>query len=131
MQRRRPRLLSARQNEIEPLDLASPASKHRHESRAANLIAQSASHKQKTAVLTLVDLFCNLKIHLAVLNTAMSPALKACARGVLTFLQIVIVVAFVVSPAVIAALGCLEARKRSRACEIPNVLFDRFRDHAA
>ena len=61
----------------------------------------------------------------------MSPALKACARGVLTFLQIMIVVTFIVSLAVIAALNCLGARKRSRACEIPNVLFDRFRDHAA
>jgi len=61
----------------------------------------------------------------------MSLALKACARGLLTFLQIVIVGAFGVSLAVIAALGCLGARKRSRACEISNVLFDRFRDHAA
>jgi hypothetical protein len=61
----------------------------------------------------------------------MSLALKACARRVLTFLQFIIVVAFVVSLAVIAALGCLGARKRSRASEIPNVLFDRFRDHAA
>jgi hypothetical protein len=61
----------------------------------------------------------------------MSLALKACARGVLTFVQITIVVAFVVSLAVIAALGCLGARKRSRIPEIPNVLFDRFRDYAA
>ena len=61
----------------------------------------------------------------------MSLALKTCARGLLTFLQIIIVVAVVVSLAVIAALSCLGARKRSRACEIPNVLFDRFRDHAA
>jgi hypothetical protein len=61
----------------------------------------------------------------------MSPALKACARGVLTFVQFIIVVAFVVSLAVIAALGCLGARKRSGASEIPNVLFDRFRNHAA
>ena len=60
----------------------------------------------------------------------MSLALKACARGVLTFVQFVIVVAFVVSLGVIAALGCLGARKRSRASEIPSVLFDRFRDHA-
>jgi hypothetical protein len=61
----------------------------------------------------------------------MSPALKACARGVLTFVQFIIVVAFVVSLAVIAALGCLGARKRSGTFEIPNVLFDRFRNHAA
>jgi hypothetical protein len=61
----------------------------------------------------------------------MSLALKACVRGLSTFLQIIIVVTFVVSLAVIAALSCLGARKRSRACEIPNVLFDRFRDHAA
>ena len=61
----------------------------------------------------------------------MSLARKACARGLLTFLQITIVVAVVASHAAIAALGCLGARKRSRACEIPDVLFDRFRDHAA
>lgn len=61
----------------------------------------------------------------------MSLALKTCARGVLTFVQFIIVVAFVVSLAVIAALGCLGARKRSRASEIPNVLFDRVRNHAA
>ena len=61
----------------------------------------------------------------------MSLALKACARGVLTFVQFTIVVAFVVSLALIAALNCFGARKRSRACEIPNVLFDRYGDHAA
>lgn len=61
----------------------------------------------------------------------MSLALKACGRGVLTFVQFVVVTAVVVSLAVIAALNCLGARKRSRVCEIPNVLFDRFRDHAA
>ncbi len=61
----------------------------------------------------------------------MSLVLKTCARGVLIFLQIMIVVTFIVSLAVIATLNCLGARKRSRACEIPNVLFDRFRDHAA
>jgi hypothetical protein len=61
----------------------------------------------------------------------MSPALKTCARGVLTFVEITIVVTCVLSFAAIAALGCLGGRKRSRASEIPNVLFDRFRDHAA
>jgi len=61
----------------------------------------------------------------------MSLALKACARGVVTFVQFMIVVGFVVSLAVIAALGCLGVCKRSRASEIPNILFDRFRDHAA
>ena len=61
----------------------------------------------------------------------MSLALKAFVRGLLTFVEITIVVIFVLSFAVIAALGCLGARKRSRTCEIPNVLFDRFRDHAA
>jgi len=61
----------------------------------------------------------------------MSLALKACARGVLTFVQFTIIAVLVVSLAVIAALNCLGARKRSRACEIPNVLFDRYGDHAA
>jgi hypothetical protein len=61
----------------------------------------------------------------------MSLVLKACARGVLTFAQFTIIAALVVSLALIAALNCLGARKRSRACEIPNVLFDRFSDHAA
>ena len=61
----------------------------------------------------------------------MSLASKACVRGLLTFVEITIVVIFVLSFAVIAALGCLGARKRTRASEIPNVLFDRFRDHAA
>ena len=60
----------------------------------------------------------------ACLNTEMSPALKACARRVLTFVQLVIVVAFVVSLAAIAALSCLGARKRSRASEIPSVPFE-------
>jgi len=60
----------------------------------------------------------------------MSLALKACARGVLTFVQFTIIAAFVVSLAMIAALSCLGERKRSRACEISNVLFDRYGDHA-
>jgi hypothetical protein len=58
----------------------------------------------------------------------MSFALKACAREILTFVQLIIVVTFVVSLAAIAAPDCLGARKRSRPSEIPNVLFDRFRD---
>lgn len=61
----------------------------------------------------------------------MNLILKACARGVLTFVQFTIIAGLVVSLALIAALNCLGARKRSRACEIPNVLFDRFSDHAA
>jgi hypothetical protein len=61
----------------------------------------------------------------------MSLALKAFGRGVLTFVQFSIIAALVVSLALIAALNCLGARKRSRDCEIPNALFDRFRDHAA
>jgi hypothetical protein len=40
--------LSAGQDEIEPLDFAPPASKHRHESKTADPISQSASPKQKT-----------------------------------------------------------------------------------
>jgi hypothetical protein len=61
----------------------------------------------------------------------MNLVLKACARGMLTFVQFTIIAALIVSLALIAALNCLAARKRSRACEIPNVLFDRFSDHAA
>jgi uncharacterized membrane protein len=57
----------------------------------------------------------------------MSFALKVCARGILTFVQFIIVVIFVVSLAAIAAIGCLGTRKRSRSYEIPNVLFDRFK----
>ena len=81
--------------------------------------------------MTLVDLFFVTLRSSACLNIAMSVALKTCVRGLLTFVQFTIVVSCVVSLAVIAALGCLGARKRSRASEIPNVLFDRFRDHAA
>ena len=61
----------------------------------------------------------------------MSLALKVCTRGVLTFVQFTIIAGFVISLAIIAALSCLGARKRSRACEIPNVLFGRYGDHAA
>jgi hypothetical protein len=56
----------------------------------------------------------------------MAPALKAFIRGTLTFFEIIIVVLFITSLAAIAALGCLGARKRNRASEIPSVLFDRF-----
>jgi len=61
----------------------------------------------------------------------MNLVLKACARGVLTFVQFMIIAALVVSLGLIAALNCLAPRKRSRASEIPNVLFGRYRDHAA
>jgi hypothetical protein len=54
----------------------------------------------------------------------MAPALKAFARGTLTFVEIVFVVLFIASLAVIAALGCLLARKRNRESEIPSVLFN-------
>ena len=61
----------------------------------------------------------------------MSLALKACARGVLTFVQFTIIAALVLSLALIAALNCLGARKRNRASEIPNVFLHRYGDHAA
>jgi hypothetical protein len=59
----------------------------------------------------------------------MSFALKACMRGILTLVHFIIVVAFVVSLAAIAALGCLGARKRARASETANMLLDRFGGH--
>jgi hypothetical protein len=61
----------------------------------------------------------------------MTFVVKTCARGVLTFAQFSVVAVCVLSLAVIAALNCLAARKRSRPGEIPNVLFDRIRDRAA
>jgi hypothetical protein len=57
---------------------------------------------------------------------AMAAALRVFARGTLTFVEIIIVVLFVASLAAMAAIGCLGARKRNRASEIPGVLFDRF-----
>jgi len=55
----------------------------------------------------------------------MAAALKAFTRGMSTFCEITIVVLFVASLGAMAALGCLGARKRNRASEIPGVLFDR------
>ena len=55
----------------------------------------------------------------------MAAALKVFTRGTLTFFEITIVVFFIASLAAMAALGCLVARKRNRASEIPGVLFDR------
>lgn len=52
----------------------------------------------------------------------MAAALKAFTRGTLTFFEITIVVLFVTSLAAMAAVGCLGARKRNRAAEIPDVL---------
>ena len=57
MQRGRAGSLSAGQDEIEPLDFAPPASKHRHESKTADPISQSASPKQKTGAPDVVDVF--------------------------------------------------------------------------
>jgi len=56
----------------------------------------------------------------------MAAALKVFTRGTLTFFEITIVVFFIASLAAMAALGCLAARKRNRACEVSRVLFDRF-----
>ena len=52
MQRGRAGFLRTGENEIEPLDFAPSASKHRHESRAAKRVAQSGSREQDV-----VDLF--------------------------------------------------------------------------
>ena len=54
----------------------------------------------------------------------MAAALKVFARGTLTFFEIAVVVLFIASLAVLAALGCLGARKRNRPSEISGVLFD-------
>jgi len=54
----------------------------------------------------------------------MAAALKVFTRGTLTFFEIAIVVLFIASLAVIAALGCIGARKRNRPFEISSALFD-------
>src|SRR5215472_8363443 len=112
MQRGRPGFLGPRHDEIQSVNFAPLASKHHHESRTANPIGQSALLKQKTGVPTLSIFFVTLNSAVC-LNPAMSLDLKACARGLLTFVQIIIVVAFIVSLAVIAALSCLATRKRN------------------
>ena len=107
MQRGRAGFLRAGQNELQLLDLSRLGSPHRHESRTSNQVAQSASLKQKARSTANVDLFCNRKTRRTVFTTAMSFALKACVRGILTLVHFIIVVAFVVSLGAIAALGCL------------------------
>ena len=129
MQCGRAGFLRAGQNEIEPLNLPRLSSPHRHESRTSNQVAQSASLKQKARSTANVDLFCNRKTRRTVFTTAMSFALKACVRGILTLVHFIIVVAFVVSLGAIAALGCLGARKRARASKTANVLLDQFGGH--
>jgi hypothetical protein len=54
----------------------------------------------------------------------MAAALKVFTRGTLAFFEITIVVLFIASLAVMAALGCLGVRKRNRPSEISGVLFD-------
>jgi hypothetical protein len=53
----------------------------------------------------------------------MNLARKALAYGVLTFLEITVVVFFVMSLAAIAIIGSFGARKRSRALENSNELY--------
>jgi len=55
----------------------------------------------------------------------MAAALKVFTRGTLTFFEITIVVLFIASLAVMAALGCLGPRKRNRPSEFSGVLFNR------
>ncbi len=104
MQRCRAGLLRAGQNELQPLDLSRLGPPHRHESRTASRIAQSIS--QKNGHTDIVDLFCNAQVRFPVL-VAMAAALKVFARGTLTFFEIAVVVLFIASLAVLAALGCL------------------------
>ena len=60
----------------------------------------------------------------------MAAALKVFMRGTLTFFEITIAALFIISLAVMAAVGCLGVQKRNRSSEIAGVLFDRLRpDH--
>jgi hypothetical protein len=54
----------------------------------------------------------------------MTAALKVFARGTLAFFEIAVVVLFIASLAVLAALVAW-GRKRNRPSEIPGALFDR------
>jgi hypothetical protein len=54
----------------------------------------------------------------------MAAALRAFARGTVTFFEIAIVVLFIALLAAMAVLGCLGARKRHRPFESSGVLFD-------
>ncbi len=62
---------------------------------------------------------------------AMSSAPKALAHGILTFLEITIVVLFIASLAVIAVVSSLGARKRNRSLENARMLslIDSTTDH--
>ena len=53
----------------------------------------------------------------------MNPAPKALTYGILTFLEITVVVLFVMSLAAIAVISSLGARKRNRALENANALY--------
>jgi hypothetical protein len=75
----------------------------------------------KAGALTLPIFFVTSKFS-SLSYIAMCPALKAFARGTLTFLEIIIVVTFIASLAAIAALSSLWARKRNRTPKVPNVL---------
>jgi hypothetical protein len=63
----------------------------------------------------------------------MSPAAKTLANGTLIFLEIIIVVVFILSLAAIAVVGSLCARKRYRISENPDVgcLIDSVSNHHA
>jgi type II secretory pathway pseudopilin PulG len=53
----------------------------------------------------------------------MNPAPKALAYGILTFLEITVVVLFIMSLAAIAVISSLGARKRNRPLENANALY--------
>ena len=54
----------------------------------------------------------------------MAAALKVFTRGTLIFFEITIVILFIASLAVMAAVGCLGVRKRNRPSEVEGGLFD-------
>ena len=73
------------------------------------LAASRNRSSQKNGHTDIVDLFCNAEVRFPVL-VAMAAALKVFARGTLTFFEIAVVVLFIASLAVLAALGCLGAQ---------------------
>jgi hypothetical protein len=74
---------------------------------------------QRNGTPRIVDLFVTLELGW-LSHIAMSPAPKALAHGMLTFLEITIVVLVVISLAAIASLSALGSRKRNRALENAN-----------
>src|SRR4029079_6043995 len=104
MERCRGGHLRAGQNERQPLDLSRLGPPHRHESRTASRIAQSISQKKATPIFSIF--FLTLKFGF-LSKVAMAAALKVFARATMTFFEIAVVVLFIASLAVLAALGCL------------------------